>query len=218
MLKKILPSKIYWHCDCGKTEVKEPQKITIIAMRHGESEHNVLGVINGDPKKQFNITKKGISQAKALANKLKNKPIAAIFASQMLRTQETAAPLAKLKHLTVQIDKRLNDIHAGGLEGINILKFRRLTNNINKSVKKSENHKQLAKRVKSFLETLLKRYNGKTVAIVSSEVVLHSMLQISQGKESNENIGGHLKNAEAYEFSIQSPVFCRSCGDTCNMQ
>src|SRR5581483_2666566 len=103
MIKRS-PKPAYWNCSCGKTQVKGKQKITIIAMRHAESRHNVLKIVNGDPKKQFHITEKGKKQAAKLAKKLKDKDIAAIIASQMQRTQDTAAPLAKLKKIKIQID------------------------------------------------------------------------------------------------------------------
>jgi len=216
MLKiKAKPAKpIYWHCNCGKTKVRGPKKITVIAMRHGESEHNVLGVVNGDPKKQFDITAKGRKQAAILAKKLKGKNIVAIIASQMRRTQETAEPLAKLKKLPVQIDARLNDIGAGKLEGMPILEFRKLTGEIHRSVKGSETGKGVALRLTSFIKDLVNCYSGQTVAIVSSEIILHSLKQIAAGKFSDERVGRHIKNAKVYTFHIHSPVVCRSCGDT----
>jgi len=213
MKKTKAVKAVYWQCECGKTKVKHPKKITVIAVRHGESRHNVLGVVNGDPKKQFDITAKGRKQARALALKLRNKDIAAIFASQMRRTQETAAPLAKLKTLPILVDKRLNDIHAGRLEGIPILEFRKLTGEIHKSVKGSETGKSVAMRLKNFLNDLIKRYSGKTVAIVSSEIILHSLRQLSKGEFSDERVGEHVKNGKVYTFHIHSPIICRSCGD-----
>ncbi len=182
-------------------------------MRHGESEHNVLGVVNGDPKKIFHLTAEGKKQAEGLAKKLGNKEIKEIIASEMKRTQETAAPLAKVKKLLVQIDRRLNDIHAGGLEGIPILEFRKLTGDIHRSVKGSETGNHVARRLKSFLEDLIKCYSGQTVAIVSSEIILHSLKQIAHGQFSDELKGHHLKNGVAYTFHIHSPVICPSCGD-----
>lgn len=186
-------------------------------MRHGESRHNVLAVVNGDPKKHYHLTAKGKKQALEIAKKLKNKNITAIITSQMLRTQETAAPLAKIKKLPVQIDKRLNDIHAGGLEGINILEFRKLTGEIHKSIKGSETGKQVAKRIKSFLNDLIKCYSGHTVAVVSSEIILHSLKQIAHGDYTDELKGHHLKNGVTYTFHIHSPICCKSCGDRCKI-
>lgn len=212
-----LSKPIYWDCKCGKIKVTGKQKITIIAMRHGESEHNVKLVINGDPKKRYHLTPKGRQQAKELAQKLKDKEISEIFTSEMLRTQETAEPLAKIKRLSIQVDKRLNDIHAGKLEGINIFEFRKLTNEIHKSVKGSETNVGVGKRLKSFLQDLLKAYSGKTVAIVSSEIILHSLKQISKGQPCDEMKGHHAKNGQVYTFHIHSPIICKSCGDRCRV-
>jgi broad specificity phosphatase PhoE len=214
-MKKISTKSqpIYWHCGCGKTKALLPNKITVIAMRHGESEHNVLGVVNGDPKKRYHLTAKGNKQAKELARKLRNKEIFAIITSQMLRTQETAAPLAKLKHIKIQVDKRLNDINAGKLEGVPILEFRKLTGEIHRSVKGSETGKHVAIRIKSFLEDLVTYYSGKTVAVVSSEIILHALRQIAKGKPYDEAKGHHVQNGVAYEFVIKNPIICISCGD-----
>ncbi len=208
-------NKIYWHCDCGKIKVQAPQKITVIAMRHGESEHNIAGVVNGDPSKNFHLTAKGKKQAKILAKKLQTKKFTAIISSEMPRTQETAGELAKLKKMEVQIDKRLNDISAGRLEGIPILEFRKITNNIKKSVQGSETNVSLGNRLKMFLTDLIDCYAGEVVVVVSSEIVLHSLEQVSMGLPCDEDSGEHLKHATAYEFIINSPICCPSCGDRC---
>jgi len=217
IMKKSSKKPIYWHCSCGKTHVKGPQKITIIAMRHGESEHNVLKIVNGDPKKQFHITPKGRKQALELSRKLKSRQISAIIASQMKRTQDTAEPLAKIKKLKIQVDKRLNDIGAGKLEGTSIDEFRKLTGNIHKSVKGSETGKHVANRLKDFLKDVLQYYTGKTVVVVSSEIILHSLKQIAAGEFSDEKVGHHINNAKIYEFHLHSPICCRSCGDYCEI-
>ena len=208
---------VYWHCNCGKTKVKGAQKITVIAMRHGESRHNVLGIVNGDPKKLYHLTPKGRWQARSFVQRLKNKNIVAIIASEMLRTQESAEPLAKVKKLPIEVDKRLNDIGAGKLEGLPILEFRKITNNIKRSVKGSETSKGVAKRLKSFLQDLLDCYSGQTVAIVSSEIILHSLKQVSLGLPCDEGIGHHVNSGVVYEFEIKSPICCSSCGDSCEI-
>jgi len=183
-------------------------------MRHGESEHNVKMVVNGDPKKIFHLTAKGRKQAVDLGKELKDKKIDEIIASEMKRTQETATPLAKFKKMPIEIDKRLNDIGAGGLEGVNILEFRRLTGDVHKSVKKSETNIHVARRIQSFLKDLLRAYNGKTVAIVTSEIILHALKQMSKGQNVDELKGHHVKNGVAYTFHIHYPIVCKNCGVT----
>jgi broad specificity phosphatase PhoE len=208
----------YWSCKCQATKIQGKQKIQIIAMRHGESEHNVKGVVNGDPSKQFHITLKGLNQAQELAQQLKERrDIVAIIASEMQRTQETAKPLADLLGLPVEVDSRLNDIFPGGLEGIPILEFRKITNNIKVSVQGSETNEGVAKRLKSFLDDLIKCHPGETVVIVSSEIILHTLEQISKGQPADEDIGEHLKNGIFYEFMVQSPIYCQSCGERCKI-
>lgn len=182
---------------------KHQKSITVIAARHGECRHNVLNIVNGNPKKHFHLTPKGKRQAAVLSNKLKTKHIDIIFASQMLRTQETATPVAKLRKLKIKIDKRLNDIHTGKLEGMNIWDFRKITHNADKSVKGSENIFHISKRIKSFLKDITKKYAGKTVMVVSSEIILHLLKQMAAGKQPNENKGRLLKNAMVYSFKIR---------------
>jgi broad specificity phosphatase PhoE len=135
----------------------------------------------------------------------------------MLRTQETAAPLAKLKGMPIEIDKRLNDIHAGSLEGLDIMEFRKLTQEVHKKVRGSESRFQVAKRLKSFLEDLIKSYPGQTVALVSSEIILHALKQLSQGLPIDEAIGRHIRNGVVNEFHIHSPICCKTCGDRCKI-
>src|SRR6185369_818479 len=118
-------------------------------------------------------------------------------------------------NIKVQVDKRLNDIYAGKLEGIPILEFRKITNNGKKSVKGSETNKDIGKRLKSFFEELIECYSGQSVAIVSSEIILHALWQVSQGLPCDEDLGEHLHNGVAYEFYITSPICCPSCGDRC---
>ena len=210
--KKMSLKPIIWDCKCGKTQFHGKPRVTVVAMRHGESQHNVKMVVNGDPKKIFHLTPKGKKQGIDLAKKLKDKKIDAIITSEMRRTQETAAPLAKYKNIRIQVDKRLNDIGAGGLEGINILEFRKLTGGIHKSVKKSETRQGVAKRLTSFLKDLIKVYSGKTVAIVTSEILLHGLKQLSKGQFPDELKGRHVKNGVAYTFHIHSPIVCPKCG------
>ncbi len=220
MFKKITPitlKQTYWHCDCGKVRVEGPQKITVIAIRHGESQHNIAGVVNGDPKKDFHLTPKGQLQAKEVAQKLRHKKIVAIISSEMPRTRESAAYLSDLNKIPVQVDKRLNDINAGGLEGVPILEFRKTTQNTKISVEGSETNTEMGKRIKSFLEELIGCYAGQVVAIVSSEIVLHALRQVSQGLPCDEDSGEHVQNGVAYEFIIRSPICCPSCGDSCKI-
>ncbi|WP_336501688.1 histidine phosphatase family protein [Mycobacterium tuberculosis] len=63
------------------------------------------------------LTALGQQQAQAIANALAAKgPYAGIFDSQLIRTQQTAAPLANLLGMAPQVLPGLNEIHAAGTD------------------------------------------------------------------------------------------------------
>ncbi|MGO9381284.1 MAG: PE domain-containing protein [Mycobacterium sp.] len=93
--------------------------IVIDFVRHGQSIGNATNVID-TAVPGTGLTALGQQQAVAIANALKGQgPFAGIFSSQLLRTQETAAPLASLlgMGMSVQALPGLNEINAGIFDG-----------------------------------------------------------------------------------------------------
>ena len=90
--------------------------ITITFVRHAESEANAAGVIDtsvpGPP-----ITPKGEQQAKEAAAALSRTPHDGIYASPIIRTQQTAQPLADELGEQVTVLPGLREIEAGVYEG-----------------------------------------------------------------------------------------------------
>jgi Histidine phosphatase superfamily (branch 1) len=64
------------------------------------------------------LTDTGEQQAQALVNAMSGNGIDDIYASTMIRSQETAAPLAEALHLPINVLSGLNEIDAGIFEGI----------------------------------------------------------------------------------------------------
>jgi hypothetical protein len=92
--------------------------IVIDFVRHGQSIANAAGLID-TAVPGTGLTLLGQQQAQAIANALAGQgPFAGIFASQLIRTQETAAPLASLLGMNVQILPGLNEIYAGAFNGL----------------------------------------------------------------------------------------------------
>lgn len=88
---------------------------TIYLIRHGESEHNAKGLMAGWT--DGALTEKGHQQARETAEKLVAYPIERIYASDLRRAQETAAPLAEKLGLEVKRCPELREIHMGDWEG-----------------------------------------------------------------------------------------------------
>ncbi|MEJ2267962.1 MAG: histidine phosphatase family protein [Nanoarchaeota archaeon] len=65
----------------------------LIIVRHGETEENLKKIWQGHL--QGKLTKKGIEQAKKLANRLKDEKLDVIFSSDLDRASDTAKEIAK---------------------------------------------------------------------------------------------------------------------------
>jgi broad specificity phosphatase PhoE len=85
-------------------------------VRHGESTWNVLGLAQGHDD-QAQLTRRGLAQARAVAGELGGHPIGALYASDLRRARQTAAPVAAALGLRVRCDVRLRERCLGVLEG-----------------------------------------------------------------------------------------------------
>ncbi len=90
--------------------------ITITFVRHGESEGNVSGFVDTTVPGP-SLTPKGEQQAKEAAMRLSAAPHDGIYASSMVRTQQTAQPLADELGFPIVVLPGLREIEAGDLEG-----------------------------------------------------------------------------------------------------
>lgn len=87
----------------------------LILIRHGQTQSNVDRLLDtaypGAP-----LTSEGHDQAASLVERLAEEPIEAIFASTLTRAQQTAAPLAESKNLSVEVIDGIQEIAAGDEE------------------------------------------------------------------------------------------------------
>ena len=83
--------------------------------RHGETTSNVRRALDTAPP-GADLTERGRDQAERLADRLEGEAIDTILVSHLVRTQQTAAPLARRLGLTPIIDPRIAEIGAGRWE------------------------------------------------------------------------------------------------------
>lgn len=93
--------------------------ITLTFIRHAESEANASGVIDTMVPGP-SLTPAGQQQAAAAADRLKSNRYDGVYASEMVRTQQTAAPMAKALGEQVTVLPGLNEISAGWFDGDNV--------------------------------------------------------------------------------------------------
>ncbi|HAE53754.1 MAG TPA: histidine phosphatase family protein [Acidimicrobiaceae bacterium] len=98
---------------------RTPDATEVILLRHGASQPFVPGQSfplvdgQGDPP----LSPVGVTQARSSADRLRNEPITALYATNMQRTQQTVAPLAAALGQEVAIEKDLREIALGEWEG-----------------------------------------------------------------------------------------------------
>jgi len=87
----------------------------LLLIRHGQTPGNVLGQLD-TAHPGPGLTELGERQAEALARSLARLEISRLYASTLIRTQLTAAPLAGRRGLDVTVLDGLHEIEAGALE------------------------------------------------------------------------------------------------------
>ena len=152
-------------------------------LRHGESTRNLKRIASSWPEKvKAPLTKKGKGEAKKAANILKNKKIDLIFASDLLRTKQTAEIVGKALGIKPKTDKRLREVNVGVFNNKPIDDVAEFWDREGKlspkeyygmrfkiAPPKGENYRQLEKRLKSFIKEMERKYKGNNILIVSHQ-------------------------------------------------
>ena len=87
----------------------------LLLIRHGRTRSNVAGLLD-TAAPGAHLDEVGLEQARALAGRLADQPLDGLYASDLVRTQQTAQPLAELHGLEVAILEGLREIQAGDQE------------------------------------------------------------------------------------------------------
>lgn len=88
----------------------------LILVRHGQTKSNVRHIIDTATPGP-GLTKLGRQQADALPAALAAEQVDAIYASTLVRTQQTAAPLCAARDLAPRVRAGIREIEAGDFEG-----------------------------------------------------------------------------------------------------
>ncbi|CAN5738161.1 2,3-diphosphoglycerate-dependent phosphoglycerate mutase GpmB [soil metagenome] len=91
-------------------------------IRHGETEHNLNGVFQGQL--DTPLTDRGREQANATGRALAVVKLERIYASDLQRAHHTALVIAEGRNVSVELDVRLRELHYGVLQGVAYGNFR----------------------------------------------------------------------------------------------
>lgn len=85
----------------------------VLFMRHGQTNYNLLGLCNDDPRADVHLSETGIHQARAAAQALRTEPIELIVTSELPRTRQTAEIINVHHQVPLHSHPALNDIRSG---------------------------------------------------------------------------------------------------------
>ena len=144
---------------------------TLYLIRHGETDHNASGRMQGWL--DIPLNSMGFHQAKLLAHRFRGKRVAAVYTSPLVRAAETARAVAEAVSVTINIDERLREYNMGDWSGMTFEEIVRSEPNFSAHgpveipVPNGESAQQMYARVSSFLREVTERHPDQRVVAVS---------------------------------------------------
>jgi len=173
----------------------------IYAIRHGETDWNKLGKIQGKTDTELNET--GINQAMEAAKKIAEYEFDLIISSPLKRATKTAEIVSNGKVPIIFRDE-ISERCFGNFEGYTAEEFDFsgcYDLNINMCDNGLESVHDLMKRVKSLLDEIKNTYEDKKVLLVTHGGTLRAVNALCNGIPENKLLGGTFtKNCQIKEY------------------
>lgn len=158
--------------------------ITICLVRHGETEWNTLGRIQG--REDTRLNEKGLKQATECAEILRQYYPEAIFSSPLKRAVKTARIIAdELGLPSVKVIDQMTERDFGEISGMTYEERKQFVDRIGGSeyIKGLESFDDLCARAMGELEALAADYEERTIAVVAHGGIINAILwAVSKGE------------------------------------
>jgi broad specificity phosphatase PhoE len=153
----------------------------IVLLRHGQTAWNLdAGEERFRGRTDLPLDTKGFSQAQAIATRLRDEPISAIYASPLRRTRQTVDPLAAQCCLPVNCHEGLVDIDYGLFQGLSHAETKRVYAGLYATWRTAPSQVQfpggerladVQARLLALLNEVAERHSGETVILVGHQIV-----------------------------------------------
>ncbi len=151
---------------------QDNNKTTILLIRHGQTDWNAAGLWQGH--RDIPLNEVGQAQANALAYRLANWPIQAVYSSDLKRAKMTAVPLAAAHNQHPILDPIWRERDVGDFSGLTGKEAREKFPEIWAEMKNGllnppngEDALTLRQRAITAYDRLRTRHNGEIIAVVS---------------------------------------------------
>ena len=201
-----------WYCmHCGEPHVNMEIKSKWFLVRHGETDYNKNGLIQGHSNIDLNET--GRAQAEAAGEILKNQKIDFIISSDLSRAKETGEIIAKKTGGELILDKAFREMAYGALENMPIAEVNEKYGSfLGRPYKElgGETFEEVEKRAMESLHNHKKDFIGKNVVIATHGVTMTRILKAIKNMTLEESATIRIGNAEVIELQIGEA--CSNCG------
>lgn len=197
----------------------------IVFTRHGESEANILRIISNRDL-PHRLTEQGRLQAISLADQLAASPVAALYASPILRAQETAEIVAERLGISFEIVDALREFDCGMKEGLGDADAWQAHQdvmaaweggNLSARIPGGESFEDMQNRFLPFIELLKAKHIAASgrVVLVSHGSLLHNMLPSIFNKIDRAFVSHHpLRNCDCVFAALDGDRFvCSQWGE-----
>jgi len=157
--------------------------MNIYLVRHGETDWNTKLLYQGHT--DIKLNKRGVNQAEFIAKEFKDKDIQVVISSDLKRAYKTAEIIKKTCGYKGNIikDRRLRERSYGNLEG----QLYSLYHNNRKDFT-GEKDKVFFKRVNACFKSIMKKYKGNNMAIVTHGGVVRQIVSYILGLKDYKKI------------------------------
>jgi probable phosphoglycerate mutase len=190
---------------------------TILLIRHGETAWNAERRLQGHL--DIALNPEGERQARLLAAALAGERVDAIVASDLLRARQTAAALAHVHGLPVQLEPALRERCYGGFEGMLYSEIaerfprefaawqaRDVDAALPAGINRGETFRQFHGRVLGAMLHWAGRHPGKTLALVAHGGVLECAYRTALGLPLETPRDFKIHNASVNRFTVEEGV------------
>lgn len=200
--------------------------ITLLLVRHGETEWNRSGRFQGQS--DTNLSESGVQQAERLRQRLSAERIDAVFSSDLKRALDTATIIASPHHVPVSPCPELRELDFGELEGKRYEEIQQgyphlmqwwISGDLETQAPQGESPTQLAARVAGFLARLKSDCTAERVLIVAHNGTLQMLVCLLLGISPTYWVRFRFGHASLTMASIHSEQAAITLlNDTCHLR
>lgn len=178
-------------------------RIFVLA-RHGESQLNAEGLVNGDPARDHGLTALGEQEARDLGRQIVALEIDLVVTSRFPRAQETARLALGERDVPHAVVPDLDDVRVGDLEGRTLTEYRawKQHNSRREPFPGGESLDDAAARFAGAFGALLERPEP-VILVVCHEIPVRYAVNSAAGSTTLDGPVHHIGNAVPYVFDEQ---------------